>query len=62
MDIAEAQEAVAKEYGFSLYRSYGERVTAQLIGVDDSTLKRWRELGKSILLEEAEACDTWAFI
>jgi predicted site-specific integrase-resolvase len=39
------REAVAKEYGFSLYRQYGEEQAAHILAVDHSTLKRWRAEG-----------------
>lgn len=39
-------EEVAREYGFSLFRQYEEKVVAGIIRKDLSTLKRWREKGK----------------
>jgi hypothetical protein len=36
------REKVAVEYGFALYRQYGEKQAAGFIGIDLSTLKRWR--------------------
>ena len=39
------REAVAKEYGFTLFRQYGEEQVAHYIGKDLSTLKRWRRKG-----------------
>lgn len=40
------REKVAQEYGFALYRQYGEAQAAHIIGVDLSTLKRRRTSGK----------------
>lgn len=46
MDEAERmREAVAKEYGFALYRQYGEEEAAHFLRKDLSTLKRWRRDG-----------------
>jgi len=39
------REAVAREYGFVLFRQYGEEQAAHLLNVDLSTLKRWRAEG-----------------
>ncbi len=38
--------AVAAEYGFALYKQYGEEEAAALIRRDHTTLKRWRRQGK----------------
>jgi hypothetical protein len=40
------REKVAEEYGFSLYRLYGEAQAAHYLGVDLSTLKRRRNKGQ----------------
>ncbi|WP_244434342.1 helix-turn-helix domain-containing protein [Agrobacterium tumefaciens] len=46
MDEQQAmREAIAKEYGITLYRQYGEDQAAHLINIDRSTLKRWRRKG-----------------
>lgn len=48
MDEQQAmREAIAKEYGITLYRHYGEDQAAHLINIDRSTLKRWRRNGKT---------------
>ncbi len=50
MDRAERErmrEEVAKEYGFKLYRQYGEAEAAVYLDVDISTLKRWRREGRT---------------
>lgn len=39
------REEVAKEYGFMLFRQYGEKQVAHMVNVDLSTLKRWRSKG-----------------
>jgi len=39
--------AIAKEYGFALYRRYSEPQAAAYLGVDLTTLKRWRRAGKT---------------
>ncbi|OAE37621.1 hypothetical protein [Agrobacterium tumefaciens] len=39
------REAIAKEYGFTLYRQYEEKQAAHYLGKDISTLKRWRRKG-----------------
>ena len=39
------REAIAKEYGFALYRQYGEEQAAHILNIDLSTLKRWRTEG-----------------
>ena len=39
------REKVAAEHGFQLYRPYSERVAAETIGWDYSTLKRKRRAG-----------------
>ena len=39
------REGVAKEYGISLFRQYGEEQAAHYLGVDISTLKNWRRRG-----------------
>jgi hypothetical protein len=44
-EVQAMREAVAKEYGFSLYRQYGEAEAAHFIAKDLSTLKRWRRKG-----------------
>ncbi|RVD58839.1 DNA-binding protein [Mesorhizobium sp. M2D.F.Ca.ET.223.01.1.1] len=41
------REGVAKEYGFALYRRYSEKQAAHLLGIDLTTLKRWRRAGKT---------------
>jgi hypothetical protein len=41
------REAVAREYGFALYRQYGEEQCAHYLDVDLSTLKRWRREGRT---------------
>lgn len=41
------REAIAKEYGFALYRQYGEEQAAHIVNVDLSTLKRWRSDGRT---------------
>lgn len=44
-EVERMREAVAKEYGFALFRQYGEKQVAHYIGKDLSTLKRWRRKG-----------------
>ena len=39
------RDRVALEGGFSLYKKYAEKATASFLGVDLSTLKRWRRKG-----------------
>ncbi|WP_081278554.1 hypothetical protein [Rhizobium phaseoli] len=46
MDDERMREAIAKEYGFSLFRQYPEKQTAHILSKDISTLKRWRKKGK----------------
>lgn len=46
-DVDAMREAVAKEYGFALYRRYSEPEAAHYLSVDLSTLKRWRRAGKT---------------
>ena len=40
------REAVARENEITLYRSYGEEQAAASLGIDVSTLKKWRRDGK----------------
>lgn len=48
MDDKEAMRAaIAKEYGFVLYRHYSEPQAAHYLGVDLTTLKRWRRDGRT---------------
>ncbi len=44
-EVKGMREAVAKEYGFALFRQYGEEQAAHIINIDPSTLKRWRRDG-----------------
>lgn len=39
------REAIANEYGFSLYRQYAEKEVCSFLQKDISTLKRWRAKG-----------------
>lgn len=39
------RDGVAKEYGISVFRQYGEEQAAHYLGVDVSTLKKWRRRG-----------------
>lgn len=48
------REAVAKEYGFSLYRQYGEEEAAHFLRKDLSTLKRWRRKGLTPFISMGE--------
>lgn len=45
-ELERMREAVAKEYGFALYRQFGEEEAAHFLKVDISTLKGWRRDGK----------------
>lgn len=45
MDDHVMREAIAKEYGFSLFRQYEEKQVAHILSKDISTLKRWRKKG-----------------
>jgi hypothetical protein len=40
------REKVAEEYGFALYRQYGEEQAAHFMAIDLSTLKRRRAKGE----------------
>jgi hypothetical protein len=45
-ELERMRDAVAKESGITLYKSYGEEEAAHILGVDISTLKGWRRAGK----------------
>jgi predicted site-specific integrase-resolvase len=47
VDDQAVREAIAKEYGISLYRQYGEEQAAHIVNIDKSTLKRWRRNGRT---------------
>lgn len=46
-ELERMREAVAQEYGFKLYRQYGEEQAAAYLEVDPSTMKRWRREGRT---------------
>ncbi|WP_442577886.1 hypothetical protein ACSBOB_20275 [Mesorhizobium sp. ASY16-5R] len=46
-EIEMMREGLAKEYGFALYRQYGEAEAAHFLRVDLTTLMRWRRAGKT---------------
>lgn len=48
------REGIAKEYGFALYRQYGEAEAAHYLKVDQSTLKRWRRKGLTSFVNMGE--------
>lgn len=47
MDENAMREAIAIEYGLTLYKHYSEDQAAHLINIDKSTLKRWRRDGRT---------------
>ena len=53
-EIEVMREGIAKEYGFALYRRYSEPEAAHFLGVDLSTLKRWRRAGKTAFVNMGE--------
>jgi predicted site-specific integrase-resolvase len=48
------REGVAAELKIALYRQYNEPQAAAFIGIDLSTLKRWRREGKVPYLQMSE--------
>lgn len=48
-----AREQIAIENGFALYRQYGEKEAAELLGISIATLRRYRKEGKIWFLNKA---------